>query len=201
MGTYDPPCSPQKLEGKTKTIEQEIKGMDNTTVMRILKEKFGVKSLVNEALPVSPEPNVENERNCVTNRSIREYKQLSGVQPKGDHEGPLWHSKHDNIHYTAAAFADGMEAVSGHEARRIARRAGLSKRCAIFGDCECPGVYLILHRNFVEKGQDTLGYTVTWDDRFFEVEEKKAKVHVTSYAQYGRYCRRVAKHRIETTSA
>ena len=81
----------------------------------------------------------------------------------------------------------------GHEARRIARRAGLSKRCAIFGDCECPGVYLILHRNFVEKGQDTLGYTVTWDDRFFEVEEKKAKV--AAYA-----LRELNKNKCDTVS-
>eukprot|EP01047_Picozoa_sp_COSAG01_P090865 COSAG01_NODE_22609_length_848_cov_5.662216_1_plen_60_part_10 len=35
---------------------------------------------------------------------------------------------------------------------------------------------MLLHRNFVEKSQDTLGYTVTWDDRFFDVEEKKAEV-------------------------
>ena len=112
----------------------------------------------------------------MTKRSILEYKRRCGAVDTGPHEGPLWYDSEDNIRYSQEAFASGMEVIDSKGARRIARRAGITSRCNIFGDTSTPGVYCIQHRRFVEKGQETYGYSVTWDDRFFDIEDQKAAV-------------------------
>jgi hypothetical protein len=48
--------------------------------------------------------------------------------------------------------------------------------CTFFGDTRSPGVCLIQHRNPVAKGQTEPGYAVALDYRWYDAEERKAKM-------------------------
>jgi len=118
----------------------------------------------------------DDSQGSIMKQPVSRYK-LPGHDDTVPHEGPLWHDDNDIQHFSAAAFRDGLEVVSAEEFAEIERKAGIEDftTCAIHGDVAHPGVFIVQHRNRIEKDQPGPGYTVVYDQRFFDARDLRQK--------------------------
>ena len=72
-------------------------------------------------------------------------EQICQIWSSALHEGPLWHDDNEVKYFSAAAFSEGMEAVSTEEFEDIQARAGIEDHtsCAIHGDVAFPDFTLL----------------------------------------------------------
>jgi hypothetical protein len=119
------------------------------------------------------------------------------IHNEADEElAPIWYGDDEQRLYQQSQFEP---CVVGSPAtmRKLRKRAGVSKKSAIFGDTSCPGVFLVEHQTVYDRATRTQqpgGYTVVYDKRFIDHYEKDkaesarvAAVVATGYYPWSHY--------------